>query len=74
MGKLGAFPVNGAGNETRTHDLYLGKVSLYQLSYSRKTEVRIIWILPTVSRKRPEHAMQAALNIHVLATVMSISV
>ena len=26
----------GAGNETRTRDLYLGKVSLYQLSYSRK--------------------------------------
>jgi hypothetical protein len=25
----------GAGNETRTRDLYLGKVSLYQLSYSR---------------------------------------
>ena len=25
----------GAGNEIRTRDLYLGKVSLYQLSYSR---------------------------------------
>ena len=25
----------GAGKETRTLDLYLGKVSLYQLSYSR---------------------------------------
>ena len=28
--------VNGAGKEARTLDLYLGKVSLYQLSYSRK--------------------------------------
>ena len=28
--------ISGAGNETRTRDLYLGKVSLYQLSYSRK--------------------------------------
>src|SRR5512135_2823180 len=28
----------GAGNETRTRDLYLGKVSLYQLSYSRIIE------------------------------------
>ena len=28
----------GAGNETRTRDLYLGKVSLYQLSYSRRRE------------------------------------
>jgi hypothetical protein len=27
----------GAGKEVRTLDLYLGKVSLYQLSYSRKT-------------------------------------
>ena len=26
----------GAGNRVRTGDLYLGKVSLYQLSYSRK--------------------------------------
>jgi hypothetical protein len=26
---------NGAGNETRTRDLNLGKVALYQLSYSR---------------------------------------
>ena len=25
----------GAGKEARTLDLYLGKVSLYQLSYSR---------------------------------------
>jgi hypothetical protein len=28
--------VTGAGNETRTRDLNLGKVALYQLSYSRK--------------------------------------
>jgi hypothetical protein len=27
---------NGAGNETRTRDPDLGKVVLYQLSYSRK--------------------------------------
>ena len=37
MGKPESFPkLSGAGNETRTRDLYLGKVSLYQLSYSRK--------------------------------------
>jgi hypothetical protein len=28
----------GAGNEIRTRDLDLGKVALYQLSYSRKME------------------------------------
>src|SRR5688572_30751802 len=27
---------SGAGNETRTRDLNLGKVALYQLSYSRR--------------------------------------
>ena len=27
--------MNGAGNEVRTRDLNLGKVALYQLSYSR---------------------------------------
>ena len=29
----------GAGNEVRTRDLNLGKVALYQLSYSRKNGV-----------------------------------
>ena len=29
------FFESGAGNETRTRDLNLGKVALYQLSYSR---------------------------------------
>jgi hypothetical protein len=30
------FPLcSGAGNESRTRDLNLGKVALYQLSYSR---------------------------------------
>ena len=30
-----AFLESGAGNESRTRDLNLGKVALYQLSYSR---------------------------------------
>jgi hypothetical protein len=30
----------GAGNETRTRDLNLGKVALYQLSYSRPQQRR----------------------------------
>jgi hypothetical protein len=30
----------GAGNETRTRDLNLGKVALYQLSYSRPKQTR----------------------------------
>ena len=32
---LGSPGESGAGNESRTRDLNLGKVALYQLSYSR---------------------------------------
>jgi hypothetical protein len=32
---IGIFSEFGAGNEIRTRDLNLGKVALYQLSYSR---------------------------------------
>jgi hypothetical protein len=32
----GAFQAFGAGNQVRTGDLNLGKVALYQLSYSRE--------------------------------------
>ncbi len=33
---------NGAGNEARTRDPDLGKVVLYQLSYSRKKNVALL--------------------------------
>ena len=33
----GLVRVHGAGDEIRTRDIYLGKVVLYQLSYSRVT-------------------------------------
>jgi hypothetical protein len=33
---------SGAGNESRTRDLNLGKVALYQLSYSRERKSLII--------------------------------
>jgi hypothetical protein len=36
------FKKSGAGEESRTLDLNLGKVALYQLSYSRVEQVRII--------------------------------
>ncbi len=35
MKKIMVLQKNGAGNETRTRDSYLGKVVLYQLSYAR---------------------------------------
>ncbi len=40
---------SGAGKESRTLDLYLGKVSLYQLSYSRLQRTRIIKACPRLS-------------------------
>jgi hypothetical protein len=39
-GSLSFLFLFGAGNRVRTDDLYLGKVSLYQLSYSRILEAR----------------------------------
>jgi hypothetical protein len=37
---------SGAGNEARTRDLNLGKVALYQLSYSRPEQTRNCRDLP----------------------------
>jgi hypothetical protein len=37
--ELPFFKIPGAGNETRTRDLNLGKVALYQLSYSRMVQL-----------------------------------
>ena len=51
---------SGAGNETRTRDLNLGKVALYQLSYSRVV-VRILPIVPTIVKKKL-HASRDAVS------------
>ena len=40
---------NGAGNGARTRDLNLGKVALYQLSYSRSTLRFIDYIQPVTA-------------------------
>ena len=39
---------NGAGEEARTLDIYLGKVVLYQLSYTRN-----VWLLDLGSNQGP---------------------
>src|SRR5574344_2117361 len=48
----------GAGKRSRTVDLNLGKVALYQLSYSRKTRqvpnLKKLWSGKTVSNRRPQ--------------------
>jgi hypothetical protein len=43
-----ALRQTGAGNETRTRDLNLGKVALYQLSYSR------LGCMPTIAGRLPQ--------------------
>src|SRR5438270_5626232 len=46
----------GAGKESRTPDLNLGKVALYQLSYSRVGQPRIIAETSLVSKAPPSSA------------------
>ena len=38
---------NGAGDEGRTRDIQLGRLTLYQLSYSRKLVVGVVGFEPT---------------------------
>jgi len=42
----------GAGNEARTRDLNLGKVALYQLSYSRTFQW--LWLPEPNQLRRPK--------------------
>ena len=41
-----------AGDRARTGDIHLGRVTLYQLSYSRKTDRGRAAMCPTASRTR----------------------
>src|SRR5260221_2482831 len=52
----------GAGNEARTRDLNLGKVSLYQLSYSRPKQTRNCRAVPPGVKKNPVSNAAKAMN------------
>src|SRR5271156_1530818 len=52
----------GAGNEARTRDLNLGKVALYQLSYSRPIERRNCRAASPGVKKKPLRNAAKALN------------
>ncbi len=46
--KRSAFKIDGAGDEARTRDIQLGRLKLYQLSYSRvHTRNTLILTLPS---------------------------
>ena len=49
----------GAGNRVRTGDLNLGKVALYQLSYSRIPETRYSIACGTIVNKKHRKITQA---------------
>ncbi len=52
----------GAGNEARTRDLNLGKVALYQLSYSRPKQTRNCRAEPAGVKIKPQENAPKALN------------
>ena len=52
----------GAGNEARTRDLNLGKVALYQLSYSRPKQTRNCRAVTPGVKKNPVRNIAKALN------------
>jgi hypothetical protein len=52
QGKNGSSWNSGAGEEARTLDLNLGKVALYQLSYSRWGVLRYYAICKTLEREK----------------------
>ena len=63
---------SGAENGTRTRDLNLGKVALYQLSYFRKTDYQRIRganrIYPELTDRRRNHTDTAWVSIWVSAS------
>ncbi len=61
---------NGAGDESRTRDLNLGKVALYQLSYSRTQELRIIRQKAVGGAKRNRTAVNG-FAIRCITTLLS---
>ncbi len=77
-----ASPLLGAGDESRTRDLNLGKVALYQLSYSRivlhlqrfadQHAARKIWSGRRVSNSRPQPWQGCALPTELLPHVSCI--
>ena len=50
------FHMFGAGNEIRTRDLNLGKVALYQLSYSRKLSLLLYSVNNNIDQNKRQNS------------------
>jgi hypothetical protein len=59
----------GAGNEARTRDLNLGKVALYQLSYSRPKQTRNCRAVPPGVKKKSSKNPAKALNQPTISVI-----
>ena len=68
--KLTSFK-SGAGNESRTRDLNLGKVALYQLSYSRVILQVKQWSGKRVSNSRPQPWQGCALPTELFPQIFA---
>ncbi|SOT40507.1 hypothetical protein F01_310009 [Burkholderia cenocepacia] len=62
---------SGAGDESRTRDLNLGKVALYQLSYSRIVLHLQRFAVPRAARKNLERETSLELATSTLARLRS---
>src|SRR5579864_5602668 len=63
---------SGAGNESRTRDLNLGKVALYQLSYSRRGR-ELYHRTHEARRRRPVAMTQCAHRTATVSTTVAIA-
>ena len=61
-GALNPLTISRAGNGTRTRDPNLGKVVLYQLSYSRNDEGRESSRVPALAQPRPDACSHPVLS------------
>ena len=64
--KQAGFLESGAGNEIRTRDIHLGKVVLYQLSYSRFEVRRVLASTTGVYFTDGDRAVNSSFDFQVI--------
>src|SRR5439155_23583038 len=61
LGRVSNSKTIGAGDETRTRDIQLGRLTLYQLSYSRPCGFWILDLQFWISKPRALHSLNSPL-------------